>query len=76
MIVYILLILSIKKTAFFDSGFMFHIPFRTRIYFCKCVIVFLCNVDYLLGAKTLVLNTCFMQFMLSKISVACEQVDT
>jgi len=60
---YILLTLSIKKLHFIDSVFMFHILFRTRIYFRKCVIAFLCNGDYLLGDKTLVLNTCFMKFM-------------
>jgi len=61
---YIVLILSIKKLQYVDSVFMFHIPLRTRVYFHKCLIVFLYNGDYLLGAKTPVLNSCFMKFML------------
>jgi len=44
-IMYILLILSIKKLHFFDSEFMFHFTFRARIYFRKCVFVFLYNGD-------------------------------
>jgi hypothetical protein len=55
-LVYNLLILSIKKLHFVDSVFMFHITFRTRIYFRKWVIVFLYNGDYIYCELKLVLN--------------------